>query len=145
MRCSVCTNSLTDEQAKRKATVCSEDCRMTRNRYMRKFKDDRQCRVCHKPSTTTQRRSYSRFQLWEVEHPDLAFPKPWEVLSQRGITLEVFSKAIREAQLQDFSFEYHPAALKWTRFPKAGEEHGAMDQCVAVMREYWAERESEQA
>ncbi len=142
IRCTVCTSDVPEEEAKRKAVVCSPECREVLNRLRRKFKDDKQCRFCHKPATLTQRQAFNRFWRWEVENPELAHPATWRVLCDRGITIETFKAAAKEARTQDFSFEYSPLALGWKRFPKPNRPHEKLDRCITILREFWTEKEA---
>ena len=142
VHCTVCTNVIPEEEARRKAVVCSEECREKLKRLRRKHKDDKQCRFCHRPATISQRQAFSRFQRWELEHPELANPDTWRVLSERGISPAVFAAAAKEARTQDFSFEYTPFATRWTRFPKPNRSHENLDKCIAILQEFWTEKEA---
>lgn len=143
VHCIVCTKPIATEAARRRAVVCSEECREMLARLRRKHKDDRICRFCHKPSTVTQRTAFNRFQRWERTHPQEAFPETWRLLREHGISAETFAAAVQEAKDQDFSMEFSPVVLRWARFPKPNKKHENLDLCMPILTEFWAAQESQ--
>jgi hypothetical protein len=134
----MCPNPIPLETMLKGAVTCSTACRDVRNRYLRMLKtDDKRCRYCLKPATTSQRSSFRRFMEWEQANPELAHPQVWGVLQHAGIELDTFKAAVAEAKDQDFSFEFTPQAVVWRRFPKADKPHENLDRCITALRGYW--------
>jgi hypothetical protein len=111
--CVVCTKEVPTERTKFRSVTCSEECTAIRQRLLRKRVDDRECRFCHKASTPTQRKAFSRFRRWEREHPDLAYPEVWAIVSAAGVELKEFGRAVHQTIRRDVMLDVKMADLGW--------------------------------
>lgn len=114
--CYICAKTIENGKDTPRKITCSDECAKLRIRILRKRVDDRECRFCHKASTPTQRKAFSRFRRWEREHPDVAYPEAWTIMEAAGMSLADFGKAVGQAAKRDIALDQMPA--EWWGAPQ---------------------------
>jgi hypothetical protein len=94
--CIWCGDPVPKERQRYRAITCCEEHGRLRKASIRARVDQRQCRVCRKPSSPQERAAYRRFRSLEITAPELLYPKPWKQWQQNGGTVEGFRLAIGE-------------------------------------------------
>jgi hypothetical protein len=131
--CTVCTNEVPAERLRFRSVTCSDEHAAIRQRMLRKRVDDRVCRFCHKPSTPTQRKAFTRFRKWERDNPTLAYPQAWEIVKAAGISEADFGKAVHQSVKHDIQLDPEMALLEWGTVKRRKEDDKPTPQLDQVL------------
>lgn len=74
--CMVCNNKLSLKRFRKKANTCSLDCQKHLKMMRRQLRDNRYCRLCHKPSTPEQRKKFKAYAATLEKKKPGRKPKP---------------------------------------------------------------------
>ena len=146
VHCVICTALVPTDRLKYRRITCSDACNKIRERQTRKRVDDRECRFCHKPSTPTGRRAFAKFRKWEREFPDQAHPELWNIVSEHGMTVSEFGKAIHQSVKWDFMLDASMAQYGWgstKQRPADADPTPELDRVLAMLEVHPARGEED--